>query len=47
MKFETLAHKKVIDHHKKFHEDLSFRFGDIRKTIMVFLIIDFAKLSSS
>ena len=32
MKFETWAHKIVIDHHMKFHEDLSFGCGDICKT---------------
>ena len=41
MKFETYAHKIVIYQHIKFHEDLSFRCRDIRKTILVFLIIDF------
>ena len=33
MKFKTSAHKIVIDHHIKFHEDPSFRCGDICKTI--------------
>ena len=32
MKFETLVHKIVIDHHKKFHKDQSFGCGDICKT---------------
>ena len=41
MKFDTYDHKIVIDHHIKFHEDLSFRRGDICKTILVFLITDF------
>ena len=35
-KFEAYAHTIEIDHHIKFHEDLSFRCGDIYKTIMVF-----------
>ena len=36
MKFDTYDHKIAIDHHIKFHEDLSFRCGDICKTILVF-----------
>ena len=36
MKFDTYDHKIVNDHHIKFHEDLSFRRGDIFKTILVF-----------
>ena len=32
MKFENEAHKIVTDCHIKFHEDLSFSFGDICKT---------------
>ena len=36
MKFKTLVHKIVIDHHIKFHEDPSFRCGDICKTLLVF-----------
>ena len=32
MKFETLVHKIVIDHHKKFHKDQSFGCEDIFKT---------------
>ena len=34
LKFDTYAHKIAIDHHIKFHEDLSFR--DICKTILDF-----------
>ena len=34
VKFETLAHKIVIDYHIKFHEDPSFCCGDICKTIL-------------
>ena len=41
MKFETKALKIVFDHHTKYHEDLSFRFGDICKTILAFLILSF------
>ena len=37
MKFDTYDHKIVIDHHIKFHEDLSFRCGDICKTIRAFV----------
>ena len=37
MKFKTLTHKIVIDHHIKFHEDPSFRCRDIWKTILVFV----------
>ena len=36
IKFDTLAHKIVIDYHNKFHEDPSFRWGDFLKTILVF-----------
>ena len=36
MKFKTLTHKIVIDHHIKFHEDPKFCYGDICKTILVF-----------
>ena len=39
MKFDTYNHKIVIDHHIKFHEDPSFRCGNICKTIFnVFFI---------
>ena len=41
MKFDAYDHKIVIDLHIIFHEDLSFRCGDICKTILVFLIVDF------
>ena len=37
MKFITLVHKIVIDHHIKFHKDPSFCWGDICKTIFTFL----------
>ena len=33
---DTNDQKIVIDHHIRFHEDLSFRCGDIFKTILVF-----------
>ena len=36
MKFETKAHKIVFEYHIKFHKDLSFRCGDICKTILTF-----------
>ena len=36
MKFEIYAHKIVIDHHLKFHEDPRFRCGDICKKELVF-----------
>ena len=36
MKFDKYDHKIVNDHHIKFHEDMSFRCGDICKTILVF-----------
>ena len=36
MKFETKAHKIVIDYQIKFHKDRSFRCRDICKTILVF-----------
>ena len=36
MKFDTYAHKIVIDYHIKFHEDPSFCCRDIRKTMLVF-----------
>ena len=36
MKFYTYAHKIRIDHHIKFHENLTFHCGDICKTILVF-----------
>ena len=39
MKFETWAHKIEIDHHMKFHKDLSYRCGDIGKTISTFWIL--------
>ena len=32
MKFETLVHKIVVDHHIKFREDPMFGCGDICKT---------------
>ena len=35
MKFKTYAHKIVIDHHIKFHDDPSFSCGDICKPILV------------
>ena len=35
MKFKTEAHKIVLDHHKKFHEDPNFHCGDTCKTILV------------
>ena len=41
MKFETKAHKIVIDHQMKFHEDLSFCCGDVCKTILVFFNLIF------
>ena len=37
MKFETKANKIVIDYHIKFHEDPIFLYGDICKTILVFV----------
>ena len=36
MKFEIKADQIEIDHHIKFHKDLSFRCGDICKTISTF-----------
>ena len=36
MKFEIKAHKIDIAHHIKYHKDLSFRCGDICKTISTF-----------
>ena len=39
VKFKTLAHKIVIDHHIKFHGDPSFRCGDICKTILTFRLL--------
>ena len=39
MKFETWAHKIKIDHHIKFHNDPSYRCGDICKTISTFWIL--------
>ena len=39
MKFKTLVHKIVIDHHIKFHKDPSFRCGDICKTILTLGIL--------
>ena len=42
MKFETLFYKIDIDHHIKFHKDLSFRCGDICKTISTFWILSFS-----
>ena len=36
MKFNTLVHKIVSDHHIKFHEDPSFCCRDICKTILAF-----------
>ena len=37
MKFEIKACKIVIDHRIKFHEDPSFRCGDIYKTTLAFV----------
>ena len=37
MKFETQVHKIVTDHHMKFHEPLSFCYGDICKTNVAFV----------
>ena len=39
MKFETYTHKIVVDNHIKFHEDLSFRCGDICKTMLTFRLL--------
>ena len=36
-KFEILAHKIILDHHIKCHEDRSFRCRDICITILAFL----------
>ena len=47
MKFETQALKIVFDHHTKYHEDLSFRFGDICKTILAFSILSFNEVCIS
>ena len=38
MKFDTYDHKIVIDHHIKFHEDPSFRCGDISITISFWIL---------
>ena len=37
IKFETLAHKIVIDCHIKFHEDPSYSSRDICNTILMFV----------